>query len=318
MQFPPLARLWKLVTDWWTRSSGLRVNIVKTTAPANKPMLAPSSMSCKNILMPEPELSREQFSRAIFGGSHKLDIMATILEHTSDPSSLFYPNQIAEEINERSGAGLDHSFVAGTLKHLEFLGMIERTTPDGRSQKAFYQRTDSPIWKIAETAIEVADLVVTLNRDGDGAGTDPEALDTLLWQEVPIAAEATRESNQAATTQHEAKKVYPGSPIIETPIVRPPVTVADCFKISAVLQGGRLEGDFDNIGPLLTTLSEMTGIEVETLDNARRYMIRQDLATFTVDGRGVKFALTESGNNLFEMQKARLRDRLKAKSEQAG
>jgi hypothetical protein len=91
-------------------------------------------------------LDVETVSKELFGRPCRLALALWVLEHHK---SRFYQSEPPREV-------IVQGEVAKELRRLVRLGMLEELRPDD-ARRVYYDRTDSPLWKIIEAAAEVVD-----------------------------------------------------------------------------------------------------------------------------------------------------------------
>jgi len=104
------------------------------------------------------EITREEFTKKIFGRADRLTIWGTIKALRIKPPKPFFSNQIAHELD------ISTATVHNEIIVLQRLGMIEpyAEAPEypNRGQKpAWYVRTSSPAWRIVGAAINAEDIL---------------------------------------------------------------------------------------------------------------------------------------------------------------
>lgn len=106
------------------------------------------------------ELSRNEYVRAIFGSTHRLDIWAKIVQLNTEPPERFYANEIIDDLD---GIGLTR--LGDEMQNLERLGMIKRNHDGGYQEgktrgrpPKWFVRCDSPAWQIVEVALHAVEV----------------------------------------------------------------------------------------------------------------------------------------------------------------
>jgi|SRR3989344_1029060 len=106
------------------------------------------------------ELNRNEYIKAIFGNTHRLDIWARIARFSIDPLERFYASELKPDLERTAGVMLH-----GEIQNLQRLGMIELSSEGGYHEgqiggqaPKWFVRTDSPAWQIVETALHVVEL----------------------------------------------------------------------------------------------------------------------------------------------------------------
>ena len=91
-------------------------------------------------------LDVREVGKELFGRPCRLALALWVLEH---PKSRFYQSEPPRDV-------ILQGDLAKELGHLVRLGMLEELRPDD-ARRVYYDRTDSPLWKIIEAAAAVID-----------------------------------------------------------------------------------------------------------------------------------------------------------------
>ena len=89
-------------------------------------------------------MDSREVGRQLFGRSCRLTLALWIVRHDKPR---FYQSEPPREVAPQSA-------LAGELARLVRLGMLEEDHPDD-SRRIYYERTDSPLWKIMQAAARV-------------------------------------------------------------------------------------------------------------------------------------------------------------------
>jgi len=92
-------------------------------------------------------LDVKDVGKELFGRPCRLALALWVLEHHK---SRFYQSEPPREV-------ILQGEVAKELRRLVRLGMLEELRPDD-ARRVYYDRTDSPLWKIIEAAADVVNL----------------------------------------------------------------------------------------------------------------------------------------------------------------
>jgi hypothetical protein len=107
-------------------------------------------------------MDTDEVGKQLFGRSSRLRLAVWIVQREKPR---FYQSEPPREVILQSDA-------ARELGHLLRLGMLEEERPD-ESRRIYYVRTDSPLWKIIEAAVEAIDTLAGVNRTRSPAGGRP-------------------------------------------------------------------------------------------------------------------------------------------------
>lgn len=89
-------------------------------------------------------MNADEVGSQLFGRACRLKLALWIVHRDK---ALFYQSEPPREVIQQSA-------VAGEAGHLIRLGMLEELRPDD-SRRVYYERTDSPLWKIIQAAADV-------------------------------------------------------------------------------------------------------------------------------------------------------------------
>lgn len=105
--------------------------------------------------------TRERFVKEIFGHTHKVDVWGAMLLYTVEPPEIFTIPEVAQVLKD--DRSIAQPVVYAEFRSLRELGMVERAseelTQNAYVDQNWFVRTDSPLWRVAEVAVEVVGII---------------------------------------------------------------------------------------------------------------------------------------------------------------
>lgn len=101
---------------------------------------------------------REDLSKSFFGNKYRIDVAAFIMHFSVEPPETFRGSEVAREIFHDKGIGEHATYqqlkALGSMNMIEEVELVSRARSDS---SYYYRRTNSPLWRVVEVAVEAMD-----------------------------------------------------------------------------------------------------------------------------------------------------------------